>query len=188
MQCANAFNRKNNKFLKANNFNVSTIIGKKIFDDTKEKIEIDNALKSVRLPLYNFSNYLSGEKSPMFKFVKREYKMMNSVKYNILEHFELKNVNFGVNVSQKKMDKIIEETFGVKIPLKAVYRFKSIYNPAFQLYVNKNNSGDFKVIVIDLYHLVIPAADKFKGKNKADLIADYEAVKNYNVCLSSIKK
>ena len=185
MQCANVFN--NNRFLKSNRFNVNSIIGKKLFDDTKEKIEIDKALISVHLPSYNFSNYFRSKKDIMFKFVKREYMMMNNDKYNILDHFELKNVDFGGNLSRDKMDQIIEKTFGSKIHIYSIYRFKNLLNPAFQLYVNKDNNNDFKVVVIDLYHLMIPAADRFRGKKIADLISDYEAVKDYSVCLSNIK-
>ena len=185
----NVFNKQNNKFLNKNKFNKKPIIGKKLFDDTKEELEIDNALKSIHLPVYCFSNFLKSEKDVMFKFVRSEYKKMNNINYNIFEHFELKNVDFNrKNISQEKVSKITEETFGSKMQINMIYRFKNLSNPAFQLYISKQNNDDFKVIIIDLYHLVIPAADKSKGRKTADLKADYDDVKNYNVCLSNIKK
>ena len=186
MQQGNVFNK--NKFTSKKIINRGNSFKKNFFDCSHEEIEIDEALKSVNLPSHMFCNFFKGKKDFMFKFVKKQYKAMSGEKYNILDYFELKNVEFKANLSEKKINDIVVSTYGQQIQFETLYRFKSTANPAFQLYVNKENNHKYKVIIVDLYHLVIPAIDKFKDRKTVELKKDYEAVKNYDYCLSNLKR
>lgn len=186
MQQGNVFNK--NKIKDSNRFKGSNLFHTKIFDDSKESFEIDEALKSVNIPQHFFSNYFKSNKDVMYKFFKKQYQLIKSSNYNILEYFELKNVEFKDNLSEKKIIDIIKETFDKEIELNKIYRFKNNDNPAFQLYVNKENDNSYKIIIIDLYHLVIPAVDRFRGSKKAHIEKDYDRIKLYNYCLSNVKK
>lgn len=186
MQRENAFS--NNKFSTSNFLKKSNAFSKKkLFDTSKETVEIDEAMKSVNLPNHMFSNFLKGHKDPMFKFTKEHYYSIKNNRYNIFEEFELKDVEFKENLSKEKLVDIVNSTFDRELQFNTVYRFKHRGNPKFQLYVNKENNNFYKVIIIDLYHLVIPAIDRSRERKKADIKADYEAVKNYDYCLSNLK-
>ena len=173
------------------NFNLlsstSNNLDKNIFDDSKEKFNFDNAYKSVNIPKYYFTNYLDSKKSNFYKFIRRQSKLMLNANYSIFDNFELKDVNYGANLKKEKIEQIVFETRAIKRECNLIYRFKNNLNPAFQLYVDKVDNNNYDVLIIDLYHLVIPAADKYYGKKVADLKADYDKVKNNSICLSEIK-
>lgn len=113
---------------------------------------------------------------------------MLNINYSIFDNFELKDVNYGANLKKEKIEQIVFKTRAVKKECNLIYRFKNNLNPAFQLYVDKVDNNNYDVLIIDLYHLVIPAAYKYYGKKVADLKADYDKVKNNSICLSEIKK
>lgn len=182
MQIENQF--KKNIFKSRTN-----IIDKNIFGDKKEKIKMEGALKSVKVPKHFFTNFLANHGDPMFKFVKRQYYAMNDSNYDIYENFELKSVDFGGNLKEQKLKDIYIETYGEKLnDVSQIYRLKNIENKAFQLYINKIDSNNYEIILIDLYHLIIPAADTYLRKTKADLKGDFDKVKNHNFCLSNVLK
>lgn len=187
MQIGNAFS--NNKFTSSNKFSKqNSILDKRLFDDSKEIINYKLALKSVNLPEHYFCNFFKSKKCDMYKFVKRELSAMKYDNYNVYDRFKLKDVEYTYNLSEDKINDIVFATYGEYKNIKFIYRLKHNDNPAFQLYVNKINLNEYEVLIIDLYHLVIPAADKAKGKKIADIITDYDCVKNYNFCLSNLNK
>lgn len=179
---------KKNKFSSTNIIDKKNKFDRKLFDDQKEIIDIDEALKSVNLPEHFFTNFFKGRKDPMFKFVKTQYAYIKSDKFKILENYELKDVVYKDNLSEEKIIDIVKCTFDKDVNLNTIYRFKNYENPAFQLYVNKESNNNYKVIIIDLYHLVIPAADRGKGRKKADIENDYNEKKLNDYCLSNIIK
>lgn len=147
-----------------------------IFGDSNLKLSFNKKMKSIdREDLY-FNNYFKSNDS-YFKFVKQEYHRFENGNIDF-DTYSLKTV--GNNV-KKRIEELYKETYGyVILPLPFIHRISKNDNKAFQLfYFNKTN----EIVLIDLYHLIIPAADHEHNEQIKNPKKHYEEVKNnhYNL-------
>ena len=83
----------------------------------------------------------------------------------------------------------MEKTRNIKVDKlpPAVYKYKNKENYEFQIYVANNTSGDYEVLAIDIYHLLIPAPDKQRKETTEHSKEKYETFKLANYDLTEIK-
>ena len=161
-------NNKKNIYQKSNIFGSSNI-----------SFTFQKGMKSIdREDLY-FNNYFKSRNN-YFKFVKKEYYNFINGKININD-YTIKGL--GNNV-KKRIEELYKETYGfIKLPLPYLHRISSNNNKAFQLlYVDKTN----EIILIDLYHLLIPAADHEHNETIKNPKLHYEEVKNNRFDISNV--
>ncbi len=171
---SNRSNKKNNH-----------IADRSILDFGDDKFNFDDALKSVNIPIWSFTNYFKNRKDVMFKFTKREYSKLLNGTADLDNEYEFKTLEFNGSINLQKYLDIYSETIGYTITqLPIIYRFKNINNANLQFYVSSENKK-IKVIFIDIYHLGILANDSETGKSSFE---NYEQNKNNNYCLSNLKQ
>lgn len=173
------------------------LFNKSLFDENilKKRIEVDfsDALESVDIPDIYFNNYLESRKSPMTKYFKSQYKrMLNSENYNLLEDYEIKPVKG--NSNYKKISKIVKKTSGnhydyseLFFRLKNINRKTNFYNPGLQFYYILQDDK-YKIIFIDLYHMVIPAHNRDYPGAPKNPMENYDRHKNGSYNLSNFKE
>lgn len=160
-------------------------ITKNIFGEREPNIFFHENIKSVNLPKYYFTNYIDDKKSPLIKLLKRERGKFIRKQVNFDKEYELKSID--TNKEQLKVDEILKNTIGINsIPVKTIFRLKSIDNPSVQFFFLDDYQGNYKVLFIDLYHLVLPARDLSRKEKKANPKKTYENHKMANYCLSNI--
>ena len=172
------------------------LFAKSLFDDNifKNRINIDfsEALESVDMPNILFNNFFESKKSPMVKYFKTQYrKMVNSENYDLLKDYQIIPVRG--NANYRKISKIVKKTSGKSYEynelffrLKNINKETGLYNAGLQFYyvAQENN---FKVIAIDLYHMVIPAHNKDYPDAPKNPNDNYKKHKNGKYNLSNFK-
>ncbi len=82
-----------------------------------------------------------------------------------------------------KIEVIFKETYGYIYPLPYLHRISKDKNSRFQLvYTDKEH----EIIIIDLYHLLIPAIDYEHKETQKNPELHYEKVMNYNYNLNNV--
>lgn len=88
-----------------------------------------------------------------------------------------------------KIDNILGNTIGsASISASLLFRLKSINNPAVQFFFLDDLNGNYEVLFVDIYHLVLPAPDKGHKEKKANPKKTYDEHKLAKYCLSNIYK
>lgn len=171
---------------------------KNIFDNNLFDIDIlDNdyyfdfsaCKKSSKFPEENFTNYFKNRKE-LYKFVRKEYyRFINNdfdSQNGLLEEYEIKH--FG-GVRTKIVKKIIKDNIGKKVKkLPVLYRLVHKVNKEIQFYYYEASEHVYRIVAIDLFHLLLPANDKFRSDVKNDGIFKYKENESNDICLSEIFK
>lgn len=145
--------------------------------------------KSSKFPEEKFTNFFKNRKE-LFKYVRKEhYRFLNkefNLQDGLLEEYEIKH--FGGN-RMKLLSKIISDNANKKIGrLPIIYRLCNIYNPELQFYYYEATENVYRIVAIDLFHLLMPANDKERPDFKNDGVSKYKENENNNICLSEIFK
>lgn len=173
--------------LQKNSINeINNGIKKNIFGEKSPNVSFNSNIKSVNLPEFYFTNFLE-KRAPMVGCLKRERRKFLQKSINYDAEYEIKSID--TNKEQKKIDKILKETINMSsIPVSRLLRLKSINNPDLQFFFKDDNEGNYEVLFIDIYHLVLPARNKFYKEKKANPKKKYDEHKHENYCLSNIFK
>lgn len=160
---------------------------KNIFGEKEPNVFFNSNIKSVNLPEFYFTNFIDCKKSPMVKFLKSQKYGFESKKIDIDNCYEIKNIKH--KKEQKKIDKILLETLNMNsIPTSLIFRLKSIQNNGVQFFFLDDLQGNYEVLFVDVYHMVLPAPNKERGERVAKPKENYEEHKNARYCLSEIFK
>ena len=151
---------------------------KNIFGDSRIKFTFKNNIRSIDIPNIYFNNYFKGN-DDYYEFFKKECnKIING---NIdIDSYNIKSINRTVKI-EERINTIYRETYGYSYTLPYLHRITKVGNERFQLvYTDKEN----EIIIIDLYHLLIPAVDHTHGEVVRNPKLHYEEVKNnkYDLC------
>ena len=91
-----------------------------------------------------------------------------------MNDYEIKEENYSKK-NRQRVNTIYEETYKAT-NLTPLVRIKHIYNKEFQIFCEDEN-GIYKIQLVDLHHLIIPAADKEHGEEKANIEKKYNDVR-----------
>ena len=138
----------------------------------KASFEFNKNLHSIDLQEIYFTNFIKKDKFK-YKFVKKEIDAIKKQMTN-MNDYEIKEENYSKK-NRQRVNTIYEETYKAAnlIPL---VRIKHIYNKEFQIFCEDEN-GIYKIQLVDLHHLIIPAADKEHGEEKANIEKKYNDVR-----------
>lgn len=85
--------------------------------------------------------------------------------------------------------KILSDNLNKKVKrLPIIYRLYNISNPDLQFYYYEANEKVYRIVAVDLFHLLMPANDKERPYVKNNGIYKYNENKNNDICLSEIFK
>ena len=157
--------------------------------DNEYYFDLSACTKSSNFEEYNFTNYFKNRKE-LYKFVKKEYnKFLNNrfdLNDGLLEEYEIKH--FG-GKRMKLLSKIIEDNINKKIGrLPIVFRLCNRYNKELQFYYYEASKNVYRIVAIDIFHLLMTANDNERSDIKNDGINKYNQNKNNDICLSEFLK
>ena len=144
-----------------------------IFGNKDLNITFKNGIRSIDLPDYNFINYFYEFEKDYINFAKKEFKRLKNGSVNILEEYNDKPIGMNKKLKTKLTD-VHYETYFYNFKLPFLKRITKIGNERFQLYYYRIDDDNIEIIFIDLYHLLIPAADKEHKEKKANPKKTYE--------------
>lgn len=155
--------------------------------DNEYYFDFSACKKSSNFPEDNFTNFFKNRKE-LYKFVKKEYFRFLNNDFDgsdgLLEDYQIKN--FGGR-RKKVLRKIIRDNNAKRIEsLPIVYRLCHSVNKELQFYYYETSSNVYRVVAIDLFHLLFPANDNERPNIKNDGIDRYNENKDNQVCLSEI--
>lgn len=160
-------------------------IKKNIFGEREPNIFFNDGIKSTNLPKYYFTNFIDNSKSPIINTLKRERRRFLKKEVDIDNEYEIKFIE--KNTEQAKVDEILKTTINREsIPVMTLCRLKSIFNPEVQFFFLDDLKGNYEVLFIDIYHLVLPAPDKEYNEKYPNPKKHYEKHKNAKYCMSNI--
>lgn len=159
---------------------------KNIFGKSNPNVIFNDRIKSVNIPKCNFTNYLHGKKSPLTKTLNQ---LNNRIKNNY--------VNYDVEFEIKKIDRINEEKYKIKNILHKTYgnnsidynkflRLKYRKNPEIQFFFLDDLNGNYEVIIVDIYHLVLAAIDRERHEEYAKPWEKYALHCDAYYCISNV--
>lgn len=154
-------------------YNSVTNNSSNIFGNKNLNINFKNGIHSIDLPKYDFINYFYEFEKDYINFAKKEFKRLKNGNVDILEEYNDKPI--GMNKKLKtKFSEVHYETYFYNFKLPFLKRITKIGNERFQLYYYRIDDDNIEIIFIDLYHLLIPAADKGHKEKKANPKKTYE--------------
>lgn len=166
-----------------NNNNLKT---KNIFGEKNPNVFFSKDIKSVDLPKYYFTNFIDSSKDPLVSFLKSERRKILKKEMDFDKEYEIKDVINKTN-EQKKIDAIIFNTLNLlNIPVSTIFRLKSVYNPNVQFFFLDDYQGNYEILFIDVYHLVLPAPDKSHHEIFANPKKRYKEHQNAKYDLNNI--
>ena len=191
MQVGLKFNEKVNLHLKEelekNIFN-DNLFENKLFEN-EYYFDFSECMKSCIIDKYNFVNYFK-DKRELFKCVKRYYYQFKNNSFDgidgVLSDFEIKNVYTAEKM--KLVKQIIYENTGKKpriMPRINRLCHKTNHELQFFYYEIEKNKV-YRIVAIDLFHLIIPANDSERPRYKNDGEQKYKENKDNSICLSEI--
>ena len=129
-----------------------------------ESIEMDFSMKSINIEDLHFTNFCKSMGCEQYKLLKNTY-----IKYkngeNILSDFEFTEIESFSNI--KRLREIIKyNLLGTSINIYEIFKYKYNNDDRFQLFI-KHNGKKLNVVLIDLFHLGIPA--KHYGKTAEEM-------------------
>ena len=141
---------------------------------SKSKVIFKNGLRSVDISKHNFINFASNKEPNYIKFIQKEINKLKQGTIDILKEYKEKWVGMTPNVKIRLND-VFYETYYYNIGLPYLKRLSKKGKPKFQLYYKYDKSTDTaEIIFVDLYHLLIPAANKQIGETKASPEKTYQ--------------
>lgn len=162
-----------------------TLKTKNIFGEKEPNIFFNSEIKSTNLPKFYFTNFIDGKKSPMVDFLKKERRKFLKQQVDFDNEYEIKSIDR--KTEQKKINEILKTTLNKSsINVSLLLRLKSIDNPRVQFFFIDDNEGNYEVLFIDIYHLVLPAPDKSYHEKKANPKKTYKEHEKASYCLSNI--
>lgn len=153
--------------------------------DNNYHFDFSACKKSSNIAEDNFTNYFKNRKE-LYKYVKREYLRFRNNDFDLndglLEEYELKH--FG-GKRMKVLAKILMDNSNKKIgKLPIIYRLCNKNNKEIQFYYYEANPNVYRIVAIDIFHLLMPANDSERTDFKNDGINKYNENKNNSICLS----
>jgi len=158
----------------------NNIFGKKDFSITFKR-----GLKSVDLPSKNFINFLQRSDTNYISFIRKEIKKLYYGNVDILSEYKDKFITKD-RETLSQMEAIFMETYGYNIRLPFLKRLSKIRNSRFQLFYKVIDEDTIEIMFIDLYHLIIPAADVEHGEEEANPENTYNEFKDSDYNLTEI--
>jgi len=143
--------------------------------------KIDSNIKSVDIESIFFTNFLKKDKVK-YSFVKKE---ISRIKRNQiqLENYQIKEENYSKK-NTERIKKIYEETYSSN-NITPLIRMKNLNSKEFQIYCQEKK-GCYIIRLIDLHHLIVPAADKDHEEEKANPQKKYNEVKGGSIDLKDL--
>jgi len=133
---------------------------KNIFGEKEPNVFFNDEIKSIKLSKYYFTNFIDSKKSPLVSALKNERRKILKKEVDYDRDYEIKNIEYRKS-EQKKIKDILDNTTGnSNINYAMLFRLKNIYNPAIQFFFLDDLNGNYEILLIDIYHLVLPAPDK----------------------------
>ena len=145
------------------------------------KFKIDSNIKSVDIESIFFTNFLKKDKVK-YRFVKKEIGIVKR-NDNPLENYEMKEENYNKK-NQARIKQVYSETYHAA-NVTPLIRLKHINSKEFQLYCQEIN-GDYVIKLIDVHHLIVPAADKDHNEKKANPQKKYNDVRGGKIDLKDL--
>lgn len=172
--------------LQRNSISKNTLKNKNIFGDKEPNIFFNEDIKSTNLPKYYFTNYIDNRKNPVVKFLKNERRKFITKTVSFDEEYEIKGIKNKSN-EQKKIDEILFSTLSLpSINISLLARLKSKVNPSVQFFFYDDLQGNYEVLFVDIYHLVLPAPDKSHHEIFANPKKKYKEHENDSFDISNI--
>lgn len=166
----------------------SNIKSKNIFGEDEPNIFFNKNIKSTKIPHMYFTNFIDNKKSPIIKTLKTEKRRILKKQVNFDNEYEIKNIIYK-SIERKKIDTILKNTLGISIPnYTLLWRLKYIVNPKIQYYFLDNLDGTYEIVIVDIYHLILPAPDKSHKEKKPNPKKTYNEHSLASYCLSNIYK
>lgn len=110
-------------------------------------------------------------------FAKKEFNRIRNGNIDILEEYNDKYIGLNRKI-QKRLSDVFYETYFYRInKLPYLKRITKKGNERFQLYYHQIDNNNIEILFIDLYHLLIPAADKYVGEKEKNPKKVYEYYK-----------
>lgn len=162
------------------------VLLKKIYLEKESQTYFFNdGIKSTNLPKYYFTNFIDNRKSPIINFLKKERRRFLKKEVDIDNEYQIKFIE--KNNEQLKVDEILKTTINREsIPIMTLCRLKSVSNPEVQFFFLDDLNGNYEVLFIDIYHLVLPAPDREHNEKYPNPKKHYEQHKNASYCMSNI--
>ena len=171
--------------LQKNLINSNGTLEKNMFGEPEPNIFFHSEIKSTNIPEYYFTNYIDSRKSPMVHFLKQERRRFLEKQVDIDREYEIKNIK--KTKEQKKLDKILMNTLNIpSIPILTLFRLKSVNNPEVQFFFSDDLNGNYQVLIVDIYHLLLPAPDKSHNEKFPNPKKKYGEHKIADYCISNI--
>lgn len=157
---------KNNNIFSENS-KIEPNIVKNMFGNNT-KIVFKNGLKSVDIPQHNFINFANKSEINYAEFVKNEILRLKNGNEDILTEYKEKWIGMSSDI-RERLKCVFYETYYYKSDkLPYLKRLTKKRKPKFQLYYKYDSLHDIaEIVFIDLYHLLLPAANKQKHEVKA---------------------
>lgn len=158
---------------------------KNIFGSTKLKISFNKNIKSTNLAKHTFVNYINSKNKTLIKKIRTDERKFIEGLFDFDKDFKIKYL-LDENNMQKKFDDILLSTIGTTTNVLSCVRLKTLGNVSLQYIVSDNFTGTYEIIAIDLYHLLVFAADKSRGEKKPKPKRAYNEHKNDDKCISKV--
>lgn len=158
---------------------------KNIFGSTKLKISFNKNIKSTNLAKHTFVNYINSKNKTLIKKLRTDERKFIDGLFDFDKDFKIKYL-LDENNMQKKFDDILLSTIGTTTNVLSCVRLKTLGNVSLQYIVSDNFTGTYEIIAIDLYHLLVFAADKSRGEKKPKPKRAYNEHKNDDKCISKV--
>lgn len=173
--------KQNTIQLRVNRFNNPTFIS-----ETYNSFDFNNNLKSVHIEDLEFTNYVSSKECKKYKDLE-EVCMKISRNKNELENLFVAD-ELGKSISILKYERLLKILSAINNrqinQTEIILKFKNIEDNEIQFYI-KNESGNFKLYMIDMYHIGIEATNKKTGR--ADRKGIYNARKKCSCDIAEIQ-
>lgn len=163
----------------------SKVSSNNIFGSKQPVISFNKDIKSIDMRKYLFINKLNSVRSDLAKRIKQDQRRLATQQIDLDKEFEIKYILNQSN-EQQKLDDILLNTIGKTVPVLSCVRLKTIGNEGLQYFVSDDYNGNHEVVLIDLYHLFMPSADRSIGEKRANPRKKYNEHKNDAYCLSKI--
>ena len=151
---------------------------KNIFGEKNPNIFFNDKICSTNIPNH--------KKHPLVGALRNERRRLLKKEVDFDNEYEIKPIHYKKNEKQKISD-ILSQTIGYNnINYSMLWRLKFISNPEIQFFFLDDLSGNYEVLIIDIYHLIIPAADKDYHEKHANPKKKYFEHQNANYDLKHI--
>ena len=168
--------------------------GSKFESVSISKIKFENSLNSINYEEQFYINYANSKEQKVYKIIQELYNEISNGNNNILRKYTFDEIYYKEKVVDRIIS-IINKSSNLeysKSDLPYIYKLKNNIESKVHIYIIVNNSLA-KILLIDLYHLSIPADIYSNGKlvkrvSLDDLKEMYVKLKNNKCNLNNIIK